>query len=245
MKADKILQSSIMIILSISISMAVAGIVAWMNSYKIAEMNGYFYWFVFTPFCTFVISILLLFIVPDRLIGFQKMAVILIVIVLVSLGGHTWALNNGWIGGWYLLPKGFDTSNKTLEELLQLVDHRNDEIRGGALSELDIRGKPASETLIRIIKSYKETNPKTYIDISTTKNIVEILSTQGDERAIPILKEMLKSEDYNVATYKDGTMKAIFTTRIGAKRMLKKYFTIDVEVETETILGNKSGTNSY
>jgi len=218
-----------------------AYVVAHLNNYSIGGVSGVF-WLV----CSFVgggiFSLVAMLLFPEQVFRVPKEFAILMIIIVISLFIHQWGINSTYLGfyGSYYLPPGFSTVNMTNEELEKLVFNRNNEIGFQAFLELEKRGAKASNSLMHIIQRNMAVAPDVFVDMYTTQEAVRILAAQKDKRALPILQEMLKSSEYHDSDYM-GTHTTFYPTRIFAKKMLRKYFGIKSDVETEKIVETKIG----
>jgi len=213
------------------LSASLVFIVAWLNNYE-AEGPTTLLWVLASFFLGFIVTLVLAYTLPTKVIGVNKFISIPLLIIAISSIAHQFVINSDLHWGSYFLPPGFSTVKMTNEELEKLVFNRNNEIGFQAFLELEKRGTKASDSLIHIIQKNMADDPNGFIDIFTTQYAVEILAKQRDKRAIPILQEMLKSNEYHDSDYM-GTHTIFYPTRIFAKKMLKKYFGIKSNVETE------------
>jgi len=214
-----------------------AYVVAHLNNYNIGGVSGVF-WLV----CSFVgggiFSLVAMLLFPEQVFRLPKEFAILIIVIAISLFIHQWGINSTYLGfyGSYYLPPGFSTVKMTNEELEKLIFKRNNEIGFQAFLELVKRGATASNSLMHIIQRNRTVASDVFLDMSTTQKAVGLLAKQRDKRVIPILQGMLKSNEYLFAEYKGTT---IYPTRIFAKKLLKKYFGIESNVETERVVSPK------
>ncbi len=226
------------IIASILLSEGILYLVAHLNDMIIEDFGGYLYSRIVVPLITSLVVIVILGVIPKRLTSRTKVAVIVGVIIAISLAMHQIALTSGSIGG-YRIPDHFNVREKSLVELAALLPSRNEEIANAVLNELDARGNRSSNVLISIIDKLKKTSPSLYYDFYETRKAMEILAKRKDANVVPVLKDMLKSDHYNLMSYKNNEER-IYPTRIEAKELLEKYFKIKVDVETKQVIKRSS-----
>lgn len=221
------------------LAVGAAYVVAILNNYNIGGVSG-----VVWLACSFLggcfFSLIAMLLLPEQVFRIPKEFAILIIIIIISLFIHQWGISSTYLGfyGSYYLPPGFSTVNMSNEELEKLVFNRNNEIGSQAFLELEKRGAKASDSLMHIIQRNMTVAPDVFVDMYTTQEAVRMLAAQKDKRALPILQEMLKSSEYHDSDYM-GTHTTFYPTRIFAKKMLKKYFGIESNVETEKRISPK------
>lgn len=213
--------------------------IARANDFEIGDLGGYWYKRVIVPLLSGMLAFFLVCIRKEYDLSWKSAMRIIGVFSVVALASyymHISSINSGNIG-WYKVPDNYNIQGKSLHELSRLLFHRNNEISHLALKELERRGPNASDMLLKLIEESRHSDP--YHDVYQIRLVIELLAKQKDVRVIPILKEMLKSE-YNpgIVTYRDGRRVVDYTTRFQAVSLLKKYFDIESNVETEKVLSS-------
>ncbi len=228
----------IIVIASILLSESILYIMAYLNDRVVGDFGGYLYVRFVVPLVTLLVVIILVRIGPKSMPELKRIAIILSIIIAISLVMHQVALNSGNISG-YRLPSHFNTQEKSLDELAALLPNQNDEITNAVLDELGARGNASNDVLVSIIDRLRKTSPGLYYDFYETRMAAELLAKRNDSRVIPVLNDMLKSNHYNVASYRNARER-VYTTRIQAKELLEKYFKVKVNVETKQVIKNNS-----
>jgi len=213
------------------LSASLVFIVAWLNNYE-AEGPATLLWVLASFLLGFIVALVLAITLPTKVIGVNKFISIPLFVMIISLIAHQFVISSDLHLGSYYLPPGFSAAKMANKELEKLVFNRNNEIGFQAFLELEKRGAKASDSLLHIIQRNTADDPDGFIDMYTTQEAVRILAAQKDKRALPILQEMLKSSEHHDSDYM-GTHTTFYTTRIFAKKLLKKYFGIKSNVVTE------------
>jgi len=216
---------------SIVISPFVAHVTAALNNFIVGEVGGYFYLFIVAPVIGLILGCLLLVPLWRRLDNGPIIIFAALAVVILSSGIHFWMLLHHQIGGWYRLPAGYTATDKSVDELCTLVYDRNSTIQGVAWAELERRGKSSTDALLCVIETNKSLLGTKFIDDSITGVAIEMLATLQDPRAIPILQQMLTSDQSFSDPY--NSKRRIYPTRRKAKHLLEAFFQKKVDVPTE------------
>ena len=222
------------------VSVGLLFIVTWLNNYS-TEGIGRLLWVTASFLGGVTVALILVYTLPTKIMGINKLFLVLPFIIIVSSLVQQFAIISDFGGGYYYLPPGFSAAKMTNEELEKLLSHRNYEIGSRAFLELKKRGAKASVSMMRIIQRNTIDNPDGFIDMPIVQDAVETLAKQKDERMIPILQKMLKSKEHYDSYYRGTYTKTYYPTRIFAKKLLKKYFGIESNVETEKRVSPKRG----
>ena len=163
------------------------------------------------------------------------MAAVVIATILASALIHHWAINNHWVGGEFLVPVGDNISFQSNKILISSIHNNNPAISHKAWSEYKKRGTLDNKLLLEYINLEKDINSKMYIESLYVQDAVQILSDNNNADALPILKEMLNSDEYQVVTTNKEQTR-FYSTRSFAKILLKKDYGIDSPVKTEIVV---------
>lgn len=216
-----------------AVSVATAALVAQLRSFRISEVGGYFYWLVVSPVGGMILGFVAYLTLQSVLSGWRLIGSGVGLVALIGIFAHVWALDHGQIGGEYVPPKRFEARSLSTADLFRLLDERNRAVAGRAWVELEARAQDDQEIMWQALQVFREKEPVTYVDSHRTHGAVGVLARRGDRRVIPILQEILRSQETSTVTLPGGTGRVSYHNRAFAKDLLAHSFGMSADVETE------------
>ena len=211
-----------------AVSMATASVVAQLRSFRISEVGGYFYWFVVSPMAGALVGWVTYLGLRSLVSGWRLVGGGILVVGILGVIGHTWALDHGKIGGEFVYPRGFDPEHESSEALLHALDDHNQAVAGRAWVELQARAERDHQLMWRAVELFRTTEPTAYIDSYRTLDAVAFLARRGDRRVVPILLEILGSQETSLVTPPGGPSRIAHHNRVFAEELLSRHFGISV-----------------
>jgi hypothetical protein len=216
-----------------SIVAVAAGLfVARLNHYVIEDASGFAYLYVATPLVAIIASSFGMTAARHARPATRYASTIAGVAVLAG-AFHQLAIGQGWVGGTYTMPPGLDLTVQDDAALVGLVRARNDSVSENALRELTTRGPGAVPHLLRLIDEERDRWGERYVNSHIVATATEALARSGEPRAIPVLRDMLRSNQSYVETRTTPAgveQTRVYTTRARAQRLLREHFGESVTV---------------
>jgi hypothetical protein len=214
-------------------SIAAAYAVTRLNDFRIGDLGGYLYAFAATPLAAVLAAAVLLAVLPRSLGNVARAGTTIGVVALASSLAHGYAMQHRAIGGWYVLPAGFDVSRQSVEQLRAAALDRNDELAGAALEELGRRGRAGADALLGVVEDVRRSAGTDYVDVWITIRAAELLAHQKDGRVLPLLEAMRHSQSRVFGTVGAAGIRTTesFPTRAIARSLLREDFGIDADAD--------------
>ena len=204
--------------------MATASGVAHLRGFRISEAGGYFYWYVVSPLAGALVGWAFYVGLRSLVLGWRLAVAGILIVGVLGVIGHTWALDHGMIGGEYLSPPGFDPRHESSQELFGELGDRNQAVAGRAWVELEARAEHDPELMWQAVQLFRTNAPTAYVDSYRTLDAVAFLSRRGDRRVVPVLLEILTSQETSVVTPPGGPSRVVYHNRVLAEDLLSRYF---------------------
>lgn len=158
--------------------------------YAIYDVDGRFYLYGVTPVAGGILANALAAAMPRRWPTWRRSMGAVVVTVLLSVPFHWWAIREGYVGGGYKLPEGFDPARADMAELERGAWSANQTLRGTSVNEMVRRGSKSTDALLRLIGEARKRYGTEYLDDRQVLKAVDALAESGELRVVPVLKEM-------------------------------------------------------